>query len=35
MKCPQAGCDVNVLRSTGHKLCNSLLNILELGSFMG
>ena len=29
MKCPEAGCDVSVLRSTGDKPCKSNLNILE------
>ena len=35
MKCPKTGCDVSVLRSTGDKPCQSILNILEHGSIMG
>ena len=35
MKCPKAGCDVSILRSTGDKSCKSILNILEPGSITG
>ena len=35
MKCLQAGFDVSELRSTGDKLCKSILNLLEPGSITG